>query len=149
MEKIQLTEEKLKQIIENATRRVLDEIDYRTAWSAYHKIQKQLKDPKISNAQKILLSRKADYIYSIANKKQYTQNNWKDDNDYYRVKSYVEKSGDPDFDEEEYINRYGALPTNTEINRYIRTSDNFKNFSKGVQTYKDGKWQNDPNKMKW
>jgi HD-GYP domain-containing protein (c-di-GMP phosphodiesterase class II) len=121
MAKIKLTESELKRIVTESVQEILQELDWRTYDSARAKAQE-----KADNT---------DNRYE----KQRRQNQAKD---FTKASSdrYTKQYGLEDFDKNE-TERGSRVPSNGELKRAAKRSDDTVAYYREKQHYKDGKWQ--------
>lgn len=122
MAKIKLTESELEKIVAESVREVLQELDWRTYDSARAKAQ-----DKADNT---------DNVYE----KQRRQNQAKD---FANASSdrYTKQYDLEDFDKNQ-TERGSRVPSNGELKRAAKRSDDTVAYYREKQHYKDGKWQN-------
>lgn len=122
MAKIKLTESELHRIVKESVQEVLNELDWRT----------------YDNARGKALD-KADNTDNVYEKQR--RINQANDFSSASTKGYSKQYGLEDFDNNE-TNRGSRTPTNGELKKAAKRSDDALAYYTGKQEYKDGKWQN-------
>ena len=130
---MRLTESQLKQIVREATNKLLSELDWRTLRNASDKAFEKASDPTVTDWERERRQNQADSFFSNAEerfRRQYGTDAIKD----RREKHEKEKSLGKNVGDFKY--------TNGELKRLDRREKDKNDFFNGKQEYRDGRWQN-------
>lgn len=130
---MKLTESRLRQIVREATNKLLSELDWRTLRNASDKAFEKASDPTVTDWERERRQNQADSFFSNAEERfrtQYGTDAIKD----RRAKHEKEKSLGKNVGDFKY--------TNGELKRLDRRERDKNDFFNGKQEYRDGRWQN-------